>query len=126
MILFQWIVLPILTIAIVFDIQGLRKRRGNFALRVIRLLAWCGAFVLIMNPNFTGSLSQLLGIGRGTDLVVYIFMLVAPVMWFRSQAQIHGLHRQVIELARIEATRNARYSDTSDPMGTQERPPAHP
>lgn len=107
--LFQWIVLPLLTLVMLVDFQGLRKRRGNLVLRIIRLIAWCFAFVMIANPVFTTAVSQVLGIGRGTDFVVYVFMLVAPLMWFRSQAQIHGLQRQVIELARVEAIRGAQH-----------------
>ncbi|MEM6366519.1 MAG: DUF2304 domain-containing protein [Planctomycetota bacterium] len=107
--LFQWIVLPLLALVMIFDMQGLRKRRGNFVLRVARMIAWSLAFVMIANPAFTTAVSRFLGIGRGTDFVVYVFMLVAPLMWFRSQAQIHGLQRQIVELARVEAMRNARH-----------------
>lgn len=109
--LFQWIVLPFLAAFIILDVQGLRKRRGNFVLRVSRLLAWCFALVIVANPMFTTEVSRFLGIGRGTDLVFYVFMLVTPFLWFRSQAQIHGLQRQVIELARIEAKGSAVKGD---------------
>lgn len=105
--LFQWIILPLLVAIIILDLQGLQKRRGNLVLRVSRSLAWCVALVMIANPVLTSEISHFLGIGRGTDLVVYVFMLVTPLLWFRSQAQIHGLQRQVIALARIEAKESA-------------------
>ncbi|MDA8744736.1 DUF2304 domain-containing protein [Rubripirellula amarantea] len=105
--IFQWIVLPCLAVIVVLDVRGLAQRRGNVVPRVIRILAWCAAFLLIVNPPLTSKISQFVGIGRGTDLVVYVFMLVAPVVWFRIQTQTHSLQRQIIRLARIEATRNA-------------------
>ncbi|WP_404310028.1 DUF2304 family protein [Neorhodopirellula lusitana] len=108
---FQHIVLPVLCGVILLDIRGLRQRRGNLTLRIVRIVAWCVAFALIAQPTLTSELSRRLGIGRGTDLMVYIFMLVAPVVWFRMQAQTHSLQRQIIRLARIEATRTAITGD---------------
>jgi len=112
--LFQWLVLPVLTLIILLDIRGLTHRRGNVTLRLTRIAAWCMAFVLIWDPALTSMISRQLGIGRGTDLVVYVFMLFAPVVWFRMQAQTHSLQRKVIELARIEAIRSACRGDTGE------------
>lgn len=105
--LFQWLVLPSLAFIIFLDIRGLLQRRGNATSRLIRIASWCVAFVLVWEPTLTSAISKQLGIGRGADLVVYLFMLSAPIVWFRMQAQTHSLQRKVIVLARIEAIRAA-------------------
>lgn len=112
--LFQWLTLPALAAVVVLDLRGLASRRGNMTLRIVRIIAWMMAALLIAQPTLTSTLSRQLGIGRGTDLMVYLFMLASPMVWFRMQAQTHALQRKVSELARIEAIRTATHSEPHD------------
>ena len=111
--LFQCIVLPLLALLVFLDARGLKRRRGNAVTRAIRMMSWIAAALLIANPMLTSRLSELLGIGRGSDLVVYLFMLAAPLIWFHMQAQLHSVQRQMTQLARIEAIRGASFQQRS-------------
>ncbi len=69
---------------------------------------------MIGMPDLTTWVAGLLGIGRGADLVMYLFMLAAPAFWFRMQTQYFGLQRHVVQLARAEAIRGARRTESGD------------
>ncbi|TWT88031.1 hypothetical protein Pla100_57620 [Neorhodopirellula pilleata] len=106
MTLFQWIVVPLLSVFLLLEIHGMRSGRIRRTVRLARILLWAGAILLTLFPNVTSKLAILVGIGRGVDLIVYIFMIVASVAWLHMQTQHQRLQRSIVELARSQTLQN--------------------
>lgn len=55
------------------------RGRGRYARMVNGLLAlvWASACVLILNPELATVVAGIFGIGRGADLVLYVFIILA-------------------------------------------------
>ena len=105
MTLFQWIVIPLLGLFLVLEIHGMRSPRIRRSVRLARMSLWAAAIVLTLFPALTSRLAVAVGIGRGVDLVMYLFMIVASVAWLHMQTQHHRLQRSVVDLARAQAIR---------------------
>jgi len=72
---FQRLSLASLGSLLVLEIIGLRRDPAGRRTRSLRILVWLAAAVAIAWPRLTTELAIVLGIGRGTDLVLYIFIL---------------------------------------------------
>jgi small membrane protein len=70
--------------------------------------------VAVLFPTLVTDLARALGVGRGTDLVLYVFVVVSAVTWL-------GMYRRVTELEG-RLTRLVR----SQALATPEHPPHVP
>jgi polyprenyl-phospho-N-acetylgalactosaminyl synthase len=102
---FQTIFVPILTIFLLLEIVGFWNGRLSRSVRLLRSGLWLAAITLILMPELSSHVAQWFGIGRGTDLVLYLFMLATVVAWLHLQTQHHRLERLIVDLARAEALR---------------------
>lgn len=107
--LFQWLTLPVLGLLLLKDGVGLLFGRPTFRRdRLIRWLVWGGAFAAIMNPGLTSQAANAIGIQRGTDLVLYLFVLAFLGTAFYFYSQSVRLHRQLTDVVRHLAIQEAR------------------
>lgn len=114
MTLFQWAAIPLLALIVLLDFRAyISTHRLIF---VIREVVWITAILLISFPQVSSSLAQIFGIGRGTDLVVYAFMLSATVFMFHLYGRNYTLRRDVVELARRDALRSATFGHPDRPQ----------
>lgn len=107
MITFQLIFIPLLLLLVVWDIARLFQPHSRRPYRLMRILVWLVAAGLIYNPDITGKVARVVGITRGTDLVVYLFMLTVPVVLFHLYAKQFAIQRDLVILARRDAIRHA-------------------
>jgi hypothetical protein len=110
---FQTLSLTILAGLLVLEVFGLRRDPGSRRVRWVRILVWLAAGVAITWPGLTTDLANLLGIGRGADLVFYLFGLVFLGVSFFFYSRLVRLQRQITQLIRDTAIREARYGDES-------------
>lgn len=103
--LFQWITISGLGVLALLEARAYLKNRQP--IHVLREFVWLSAIVLILFPWLTTRIAGLLGIGRGTDLVFYAFMLLATGGFFRFYGRNYVMRRDLVELARREALRTA-------------------
>jgi hypothetical protein len=101
--LFQWLTIPPLLLVCLLEL--IKFQRDRRRIRLMREIVWIAAVILIFQPQLASQLAQLVGIGRGTDLVFYLFMLVTPAVLFQIYAQQFSMRRDIVELARREALR---------------------
>ena len=85
-----------------------------FAISVLRLVlgkqprgvllaattVWFLSFLFILSPNLAMQTANLLGIGRGADLVLYIFAILFIVTFFYFYARFRTLESQITEIVR--------------------------
>ncbi|QDV12611.1 hypothetical protein CA51_24970 [Rosistilla oblonga] len=103
--LFQWITVSALGLLAILEIRAYFKNRQP--IHLLRELVWLSAIVMILFPGLTTRVAGLLGIGRGTDLVFYAFMLLATGGFFHFYGRTYVMRRDIVELARRDALRTA-------------------
>jgi len=103
--LFQWITISVLAVLALLEVRAYLK--NHQPIHIFRELVWLAAIVLILFPWLTTRIAGLLGIGRGTDLVFYAFMLLATGGFFHFYGRTYVMRRDLVELARREALRTA-------------------
>ena len=105
--LFQWIVAPLLVTLVVRELFRLRSRAWR-AISFIRLAVWTMAMVLVVNPDLTVPAARLLGIERGVDLVVYLFILGSITISLYLYSRQDRLERKLVHLVRERALSETR------------------
>ncbi len=63
-------------------------------------LFWVVATVVVLLPDSTAFFAKIVGIGRGTDLVVYIAVALLFFIIFRLTIKIELLNRDITKLTR--------------------------
>lgn len=67
------------------------------------LLLWLFVLVVFWQPDTTSYLANLLGIGRGVDLVVYLSILIIFYLLFKIFVRLNKLDSDLTKLVRAEA-----------------------
>lgn len=102
--LFQWLTVPLLITSALLDV--IRCWRSGSRPQMLRGVICLSAAVLILYPQAASIIARQLGIGRGTDLVVYAFMLTTTGVLLHFYGRQFTLRRDLVTLARREALRN--------------------
>lgn len=72
------------------------------------LLFWILAGVVAWLPGITTEAANLLGIGRGADLVFYVSLIVLFYLIFRIYLKLEKMERNITKLVRRDAIDNER------------------
>ncbi len=72
------------------------------------LLIWAIALVAIFYPNETTRIAQLVGIGRGADVVVYASIAILFYLVFRLNVYIENLRTEISRLIREVAIKEVK------------------
>lgn len=100
MIIIQLLFLPFLFFAlsrVILRFKGKQIKITEFGFWTLLFLT---AIVVIIFPNETTTFAQLLGIGRGVDLVVYASIIALFYLVFRSYIMIEDLKHEITLLVR--------------------------
>ncbi|MGA2714050.1 MAG: DUF2304 domain-containing protein [Bryobacteraceae bacterium] len=104
----QGILLAFLLTAAVVSIFAFKARP---AYRLVELLLSCGAAVLVLFPDLTTLIAHLLGVGRGTDLLLYVSLIVGLHAVLLLYVRTRELERKITGQTRAIALRNACGTD---------------
>lgn len=114
----QLVIQIILIVAFaIFAVLLLLPGRGARRLalrRVVLLFAFVAAVIAVLFPGLLNDLANLVGVGRGTDLVLYALVIVFIGNAIAAAAQNRQLHREVTRLARWAAIRGAEQHEESE------------
>lgn len=91
--------------------------------RLVLVLAFLAAIIAVIFPGLLNDIANLVGVGRGTDLVLYALVVVFVGNAIAAAAQNRQLHREITRLARWAAIRDAEERDGRpvDDQGPSER-----
>ena len=84
---------------------------------LIILLCFGCASLLVMRPNIATRIANLVGVGRGADLIVYLALPGLLMMIFLLFARIRELNAKLTTAVREYAIRDARLSQPIDGSG---------
>jgi hypothetical protein len=89
------------------DLKNWSRSPAGLFVRVFRLAAWVGAAVAIAVPGLVQKFAELVGIGRGADVVLYVSVLAFLWVAFYLYARCLRLEREITALTRHLAIRDA-------------------
>jgi hypothetical protein len=71
--------------------------------RIVLLVLACGGIILALQPDRATDVANVVGIGRGTDLLLYVFVLFSLFHIVHIGSRLRRMERQITQLARAEA-----------------------
>lgn len=104
---FQWIAFAILgfsfTVTLALTVRRAIAPRVGFAWGLL----WIAAAVAIAKPELTATIARALGIGRGTDLVLYFAILFMIFGFFAVYVRLRRIESEMTKVVRELAIRSA-------------------
>jgi len=79
--------------------SGLLGPKGT----IFWIVFWLFALVFVWWPNSTVILANYLGIGRGTDLVLYVSLVIIFFVLFRLHVKIESIGRDITKVVRKDS-----------------------
>ena len=80
--------------------------------RLLLLAFLLSGLTAILFPQYTQVLAEYLGVGRGTDLVMYFFFIAAVFIGVLFYAKLARVERHQTEIVRAIAIASARRAET--------------
>lgn len=74
---------------------------------------WLAGLFVIVLPETTNRLADLIGVGRGVDVVVYVAVVVLFFALFQTSRKVDKLERQLTKLVRAIALKNVDKDKTN-------------
>ena len=99
----------------------LRRNRLPFHIMTVFVLLAAGA-VAVIAPNLTAEVAQVVGVGRGADLVIYISLVGIMFVLVHYYAKFVDMQRQATELARELAILRAELERVAPPLAATAPP----
>ncbi|MGZ8867733.1 MAG: DUF2304 family protein [Thermoanaerobaculia bacterium] len=118
---FQLVTLPLLAILIVVTAMATARNRVTPRIGLGWTLLWLAAGIAIAFPDLLVWLASVLGIGRGTDLVLYVFILAGFVAFFATYLRFRRVDEQMTKIVRHIAIENAA-REQNGKAGEDQRP----
>lgn len=116
--LIQIVLIAVLVIATFVIIRPGRGARGQAVRKLVILAAGVLGVAFIVFPDWSTSVANLLGIGRGVDLVLYGAVVIGIGFAITTNLRMHRTERSVTMLARrmaiLEAERELELEDRSE------------
>ena len=82
------------------------RKEMHAAELIVWLTLWVVAGVVVLWPSATSYLASVLGVGRGSDLVLYIAVMLLFYLAFRMSVKFEKMDRQITKLTRIIALKD--------------------
>lgn len=106
MLLIQIVLVLFFAIAL-FKVYGrYRARELSGAGALLWMMFWTGAAVVALLPETTVSVAHAVGIGRGSDLVVYVALALVFFLLFQIMVRLERMDRHITALTRAAALRD--------------------
>lgn len=102
----------LITIFVVFSLLKLFGQKQSNKLSLFNFVIWALLWLMVLlvfwQPEITSYLANILGIGRGADLVVYLAILVIVYLLFRVFVRLNKIEAEITKLVRDDAIRNVK------------------
>jgi len=92
-----------LIIALILFVVYIFRLRTVFLDRIIYLVCAAVGILLVLDPALTTQIANWLGIGRGADLLFYLFIIVSLFYVVATRSRIHRMEQQITRLVQQNA-----------------------
>jgi small membrane protein len=82
-----------------------RQRKIGLVIFLLWFLLWSGIEVVILFPKSAMEVAHLVGIGRGTDLALYLSVMLILYLLFRMYVRLEQMNREITQIVRAVALR---------------------
>jgi len=89
--------------ALVLFILYIFRLRTDFLDRIVYLVCAAVGIVLVIDPKLSSDIANLLGIGRGADLLFYLFIIASLFYAVATRLRLRRIERQITQLVRQNA-----------------------
>ena len=86
--------------AVVRTVRSFRAGRVSVIWGGAWMLFWIAVVVLVFLPNTTQMLANVLGVGRGVDLVIYVALIALFYLQFKLFVKIESVEQEISTLVR--------------------------
>lgn len=93
----------LLVAALILFVLYIYRLRTDFIDRLVYIACAVGGMVLVIDPQFSTQIANLLGIGRGADLLFYLFMITGLFYAVETRSRIRRMEKQITRLVRQNA-----------------------
>lgn len=100
----QILLLLIPVSALILTLRRLQQRSLTLWGAFVWSVLWVGAGTVIVHPRFASIVAELLGVGRGADVVVYFTVLFLLYLVFRIFLRIEKIERDITKIIQHIAT----------------------
>jgi len=118
----KWLLVPALVVAVVLSLRARSSLRGQARRKILAVLTVVAGGIAVLFPDLLQALADLVGVTRGTDLMLYglalviIYLVGSTGVRFREQeARLVLLARQVA-LGEAEARLRGRRVEYLPPL----------
>lgn len=112
---FQLVVVPLLALLFIRSMismgRGLHRRTNAIA-----ALVWLAAGITVLRPDVTAMIAKAMGIGRGTDLVLYFFLISFLATSLYLYNRVVHLDSAITKIVRQAALREAHLPAPQNPL----------
>ncbi len=77
-----------------------KKKEINILELLIWSIIWSAIVFVVINPNIANFIANLVGVGRGADLVIYISIITIFYLLFRIIVKIERIERDITKIIR--------------------------
>lgn len=95
-----------LSAAVAFAVYATRLR-STLADRLIYIMLAGAGFVLVLYPGWSTEIAHRIGIGRGVDLVIYLFIVFSLFHYASGAAKARHMERAITAIVRERAVATA-------------------
>ncbi|MDP2656401.1 MAG: DUF2304 family protein, partial [bacterium] len=84
-------------------VAKLRQKTFTTPVFTVWVFLWFAMGIVVWYPNISDTVANILQVGRGTDAILYISLIVIFYLLFRISARMEKTHHDVTKLARAIA-----------------------
>ena len=99
----QFFLLAFILFALVKGILKYRYREMRTFQLLFWLVVWVGAAIIVSHPDTSIFLAELVGIGRGADLIIYVSFVIAFYLIFRIHLTLNRVEEEITQIVRSMA-----------------------
>ncbi|HIH62465.1 MAG TPA: DUF2304 family protein [Methanobacteriales archaeon] len=92
-------------IGIIISLKRFKEGKTSPTVFVIWLLAWLSLIIISISPYTTSYFANIMGIGRGLDLILILAIIGAYYLLFRIYIMIENIEMELTRLVRELALR---------------------
>lgn len=113
--LFQWLVLPVLSAALLREVVLGIRRSDLTRLWALRCAVWLVAVLAVAFPALAQAIAEVLGITRGADVILYLSVPTLAFACMVLYSRYASLRHEITRLVRHIALEQPRRGSASPP-----------
>lgn len=101
----QFLLISVLTVVTILTWRRALQQSLRLIEAVAWTIVWIGAGIVVCLPGLTSFFADIVGIGRGVDLAVYLSVFLLFILVFHLHVMHDRVERTLTELVRQDALR---------------------